>query len=154
MRIQSGQGVAVEAAYRKDARYGGSGIEHLEAQSRALPAREATAVERRDLIGVRGYEIVIELLIVVFDGVEQIAACGPDRAHSDNQKQHDKLQRLRHLLHSPKALKPSGTVGRPRSLCSDRPGLQQVPRRPPVPDPTCGAEFIRIADVSFAAACE
>ena len=74
MRVEPGRGTAIEPAHGRDVGDGGDGIENLETEARALPARKHARVEGAYFVRVGGDEIMIELLIVILDRVEQIAA--------------------------------------------------------------------------------
>src|ERR1700730_11764439 len=74
MRVEPGRGAAVEPAHWRSVGDGGGGIENLETQAGALPAGKHARVEGAYFVRVGGHEIVIELLIVILDRVEQIAA--------------------------------------------------------------------------------
>ena len=74
MRVEAGRGTAIEPAHWRDIRDGGAGIENFETQAGALPAGKHACIEGAYFVRVGGDEIVIELLIVILDRVEQIAA--------------------------------------------------------------------------------
>ncbi len=85
MRIQPRSRDAVEAAHGRAPEVPGTGLGHLEAQPRALPADEEAGVELIDLVAARGDEVMVEGRVVELDRVDERSArrsagTGEDRA--------------------------------------------------------------------------